>query len=91
MMIINRRNFEDAPHGSAIFEDIKTIATQKSRRKKSDCLERERNFGVFYEQAKPGILRMSSTGAQFCSNRAGTSTVRDPSAETTLKAKSPIF
>ena len=38
-MKINRRNFEDALHGSAIFEDIKTMRTQKR-----ECLEREPNF-----------------------------------------------
>ena len=30
-MKIDRRYFKDAPHGSRIFEDIKTVKTQKTR------------------------------------------------------------
>ena len=56
--------------------------------KKRDCLERERNFGIIYEQAKHGILRMSRTGAQFCSNRGATSSVRDPRL---LERQSQLF
>ena len=43
MMKINRRNFEDAPHGRAFFEDTQMIKTQK-KKKNRESLERERNF-----------------------------------------------
>ena len=56
-MKINQRNFEDAPHGSAIFEDLNMIKNAKS-----GIVSRG---SAIFELAKNGILRMSRTGVQF--------------------------
>ena len=34
-MKINRQNFEDAPHGSPVFEDIKMLKMPKTQEKKA--------------------------------------------------------
>ena len=65
----HRRNFEDAPHRSAILEDIKI-----KKRKKSNCLERERDF----RQAKSATLRrsrMHASGVSSLSSVSGVSGV----------------
>ena len=55
---INRRNFEDAPHGSTVFDDIDKDDTNAKNATVS-------SGNAISEQAKSGILRMSRAGARF--------------------------
>ena len=84
---INRRNFEDAPDGSAIFEDTKMIKTSK----KSNCLARERNCLMFMKSEKRKISRMSRAGTYFSKIKGATGSLSDPSSKSTLRRNHLFF
>ena len=75
-MKINRRNFDDAPHGSAIFEDIKM-----KKRKNLICLERERDFSLRRIRNFEDVLH----GSVIFENRGATSLLTVPYSKTVAK------
>ena len=75
-MKINRRNFDDAPHGSAIFKDMKM-----KKRKNLICLEPEHDFSLRRIRNFEDVPH----GSVIFENRGATSSLTDPYCKTVLK------
>ena len=80
-MKINRRNFEDAPHRSAILEDVKMIKIKN--------IELSRAGARFLSKQNSGILRMSHTGPRF--SKIGARPVRVQTPIARLQRESSSF